>query len=185
MHHLKLDPESYAAEVMTEGLQLDLGGIGKGYTADKVGELLREWNLPRALVLAGASSVLALEAPSTLAGWPLTFSHPASPDQTLARFHLAGRAVSASGLRQGKHILDPRPGKARPVEDMVAAWSMAPTAVVADALSTAFMVMSPEETEQYCLGHPDTAAMIIPASDAPGGRGGQALRFGRWPEAKF
>lgn len=185
MHHLKLDPESYAAEVLTEGLQLDLGGIGKGYAADKMAELLQEWNLSRALVLAGASSVLALDAPTTRPGWPVTFSHPASPDQTLARLHLTRQAVSASGLRQGRHIIDPRPGRARPVENTLAAWSLAPTAVRADALSTAFMVMSPEEVKAYCHAHPDTAAMIIPTPDKTQVGGGGILRLGPWPEAKL
>jgi thiamine biosynthesis lipoprotein len=185
MQHLRLDPESHAAEVLIEGLQLDLGGIGKGFAADKVAEVLREWHLNRALVVAGASSVLALDPPTTRSGWPLTFSHPTPPHSILARFHLAGEAVSASGQRQGRHIIDPRPGKAKPVEGKLAAWSLAPTAVSADALSTAFMVMEPDEIKGYCLAHPETGAVIIQISGKEGSQGGGVMSVGRWPEAKL
>ncbi|MFL3667514.1 MAG: FAD:protein FMN transferase, partial [Verrucomicrobiota bacterium] len=60
LNHLELDEEGFCAEVLTEGLQFDLGGIGKGYAAEKVAEILREWSLGQALVLAGASSVLSV-----------------------------------------------------------------------------------------------------------------------------
>jgi hypothetical protein len=45
------------------GVQVDLGGIGKGYAVDLMAELLEEWGLAQALVHGGFSSVLALEAP--------------------------------------------------------------------------------------------------------------------------
>jgi len=57
MKHLEIDDEDFCAKVLTDGVQFDLGGIGKGFAAEKVAELLREWSLEQSLVLAGASSV--------------------------------------------------------------------------------------------------------------------------------
>jgi len=122
-------------------------------------ELLRDWSIGTALIHGGFSSVLALDAPAMTKGWPLTLSDPHNRKQTLAYLYLQSRAVGGSGLQKGQHIIDPRTGK--PVEDKRAAWACRPDAATADALSTAFMVMSPDEIEQYCLRHPEVQAMVI------------------------
>ena len=44
-------------------VEINLGGIGKGYAVDCVAELLREWSINVALISGGYSSVLALDAP--------------------------------------------------------------------------------------------------------------------------
>ncbi|MBL7154553.1 MAG: hypothetical protein ISS79_12630 [Phycisphaerae bacterium] len=61
-----------------------------------------------------------------------------------------------------------------------AAWSSRPDAAAGDALSTTFMVMEPDEIEEFCRRHPDVPAMII--LDAEEGRKEEILRFGRWDE---
>ena len=76
LDHLKLNEEDFSAEVLTEGVQFDLGGIGKGYAAEKMAEILREWSLGQALVLAGASSVLSVSVPEGMTGWPIKLRHP-------------------------------------------------------------------------------------------------------------
>jgi thiamine biosynthesis lipoprotein ApbE len=65
------------------------------------------------------------------------------------------------------------------VAGTIAAWSAAPDTTTADALSTAFMVMTAEEIEQYCSGHPYTSAMTMLQ------QGGEekVLRFGSWKNA--
>ena len=78
-------------------------------------EVLGEWEIPRALVHGGYSSVLALEPPPEADGWPLTLSAPAN-GRILARVSARRRAFSASGVRKGDHILDPRTGHPVPVE---------------------------------------------------------------------
>jgi thiamine biosynthesis lipoprotein ApbE len=76
------------------------------------------------------------------------------------RILLNGRALSGSGTEiKGRHILDPRTG--RPAEGHLAAWVSHPSAAVSDALSTAFMSMSPKETRRYCGRHPDVWALLV------------------------
>ena len=111
-------------------------------------------------------------------GWPLTLSNPANRKEVLARPYLQGRALSGSGLQKGQHIIDPR--TAQPVEGKLAAWSSAPDAATADALSTAFMIMSPDEIEQYCLRHPNILAMVILKEGNKKTRKERILHFGQW-----
>jgi len=158
---LTLNEDDLTATVSVEGVQFDLGGIGKGFAADKIAELFDEWSIETALILAGASSILATNPPKGFNGWPLALRNPKNRDQVLTRIELAHQAVSGSGLEQGRHIIDPRPDKQKPVEGKLAAWSQAPSAVTADALSTAFMVMSPDEVETFCKNHPKTGAVFL------------------------
>jgi len=180
MNHLKLDTESFGVEVLTEGLQLDLGGIGKGFAAEKVADILREWSLGQALVLAGASSVLSVSVPDGMSGWPMRLRNPARPSEILARFELTEGALSGSGRQKGQHIIDPRDAAAGPVERRLAAWSMAPDALAADALSTAFMVLEPDEIDDYCLANPQTAAIVLPHAASGESQRREAMRFGQW-----
>ena len=109
--HLALDETTRSATKAHPGVALDLGGIAKGYAVDRIAEVLEEWEIPHALVHGGYSSVLALEPPPDEDGWPLTLSAPGS-GRTLARVSARRRAFSASGVRKGDHILDPRTGLA-------------------------------------------------------------------------
>lgn len=179
LHHLRLDKEAVSAEVEVAGVQFDLGGIGKGYAAEKMGEILKEWSLNAAMILAGASSVLALEPPGDAKGWPVTLRNPSNRNEILIRAELSGAAVSGSGLERGRHIIDPRPGRAGPVEGKLAAWSLASDATVADALSTAFMIMEPAEIDALCGRRPGYAGLTVEAPSDSGERGA-VRRFGLW-----
>jgi FAD:protein FMN transferase len=166
-----------------DGVRLDLGAIGKGYAVDRMAEVLEEWDLGPALVHGGFSSLLALEPPEGHAGWPLTMSDPLEPSRVLARLSLRQTAVGASGLQQGDHIRDPRTG--RPVRGRLAAWAALPrppnpgsqsaaaaegprlaAAAVADAVTTAFMVMTPGEIQALCDTSRGLQAWILPSGDA-------------------
>ena len=135
MKHLEIDDEDFCAKVLTKGVQFDLGGIGKGFAAEKVAELLSEWSLEQSLVLAGASSVLCVGVPEGMSGWPMKLCNPGKRTEVFARFDLKEGAVSGSGRQKGQHIIDPRSKDAGPVEGRLAAWAIAPDAIAADASS--------------------------------------------------
>ena len=179
LDHLKLSDEDFSAEVLTEGVQFDLGGIGKGYAAEKMAEILREWSLGQALVLAGASSVLSVSVPEGMTGWPIKLRHPGNREDVLARFELTEGAISGSGKQKGQHIIDARSVEGVPVKGRLAAWAMAPDAVAADALSTAFMMLSAEEIDHYCLANPGTAAIILPHEGSEESSGQVIESFGQ------
>jgi len=158
-HLLYLDEASHTVTLAESPVRVDLGGVGKGYGVDRMAALLREWSIERALIHGGFSSVLALGAPEGTQGWPVTLSDPNDRRRTLVRLSLQGVAVSGSGVEKGRHIIDPR--LARPIEGKLAAWSVASDAARADALSTAFMIMTPEEVKTYCTEHAGVRGLLI------------------------
>jgi thiamine biosynthesis lipoprotein len=191
---LQLDEVEHTVKLSASGVQVDLGGIGKGYAVDRVAELLRDWSIDVALISGGYSSVLALDAPpgqkgfeprgihshksNAVYGWPLTMTNPAGRKEILARPFLQKAALSGSGVQKGGHIIDPRTAQA--VEGRLAAWSSAPDAASADALSTAFMIMGLDEIKEYCSLHPNTLAMVILDEEDESTPKERILRFGPW-----
>lgn len=167
--HVRIEAENHTAVRTCDGVRLDLGGVGKGFAVDRMADELREWDIVRALIHGGASSVLGFGGPDDRQGWPVQISHPEG-EQILSRFELTDEAMGASGLEKGAHILDPRTG--RPVSHHRAAWVRGASAAETDALSTACMILNPEQIAKLA-GQPGLGVWIID-------RNGRSKRFGNW-----
>jgi thiamine biosynthesis lipoprotein len=176
---LELDNQRHTIRFLKRGVEIDLNALGKGYALDRCAEVLREAGVEDYLVHGGQSSVLAGGArfadESPPQGWSIALRHPLKPTQRLAEIWLRDRALGTSGSgvqffhHQGRrygHVLDPRTGW--PAEGVLSATVLAPNAALADALATACFVMGPEGTREYCLRHPDVAAILV----CPGQRSG-------------
>ena len=148
---LELHPDRMEISKQKAGLQLDLGGIGKGYALDAMAKVLGEWEVESAQ-LDAASSVLGT-GPTH---WEVTCGGQ--------NVRLKNRAVSASGRTvKGEHIIDPHSGQ--PIQDRLRAWAFTRRTALADALSTAFMIM-PREKIKTCLAkHKNLEAWWLVDSD--------------------
>jgi len=136
-------PEELSLRCESGTLAFDLGAIGKGFALDRMAELLRTWDCPSFLLVAGGSSILAGDPPPETAGW----SCGLGGDHATQRFLLTHASLSGSGLAvNGFHILDPRTGW--PAMRHNRAWALADTAAESDALSTACMVLSEPEIKE-------------------------------------
>ena len=145
-------------------LSLDFGGIGKGYALDRTLEILSDWGVDRALVHGGASTALSVGTPpegiGQKKGWPVGIGGDWKCPKVPKKFFLKDRALSGSGSEvKGDHIFDPKTEE--PAKGHLAAWVSHPSAAVADALSTAFMVMSTDEIQAFCEDHPDVWALVV------------------------
>jgi len=151
----ELDPSTHRLISRCARLELDLGAIGKGYALDAGADVLREWTLPRACLVAGGSTVLALESLEGTDGWRVGIGDGMS-DSALA---LSGASLSASGTAvKGAHLVDPRRGNS--AARTTRTWALAGSGAQSDGLSTAFFVMSAEEIAAFCAKHPAIGAAV-------------------------
>jgi thiamine biosynthesis lipoprotein len=163
-----LDPRNRTLRFDQDGVELDLGGIGKGYAADRVAEVLRDAGIKAALVDAGSSTIYALGAPPGKSAWRVRISRPGHPRYTLAMVSLRDTSVSTSGSYEKFfrlnghvycHIMDPRIGK--PVEGMLQTTVIAPSAMDSDALSTSTFVLGPFRAKPLLRTMAGTAALWV------------------------
>jgi len=170
MHHVTLSPQSRSVRFRRPGLELNLGSIGKGYSIDRVAEMLRSrWRLRSGLLHGGFSSVYAIgTAPGNDGGWQIGIRHPWDEHRRLAVLRLRDRALGNSAAtyqylehegRKLGHVLDPRTGW--PAAGIASASVLAPTAALADALSTAFYVGGLDLARRYCDKHPEVGALLL------------------------
>ena len=169
IEHVAFDEVARTVRFDRPGVELNLGGIGKGYALDRAGELLAEQGLGDWLFHGGHSSILARGDHNNLGGWPVGIKNPLFPKERFATILLRDQAMSTSGSsiqyfrhggRRYGHILDPRTGW--PVEDRLSVTVLAPTAAQADALSTAFFVLGVENARRYCDNCEGVSAMLFP-----------------------
>jgi thiamine biosynthesis lipoprotein len=174
MYHVVLDARDHSVRYQRNGLEINLGAIGKGYALDRAAQLLREqWNSPAALLHGGHSSVYAMGSqPGDDRGWNVGLRHPWDPERRLGVVRLRNRALGTSAATfrhlefNGKklgHLLDPRSGW--PAEGMASVSVVADSAAEADALATAFFILGVERARAYCEAHPGIGAVLLPEGD--------------------
>lgn len=172
---LLLDREHRTIRFAQSGMELNLGAIGKGYALDRAAQSLQASGTFNFAIHGGNSSVIARghRNPTNPGGWSVALRHPLKPEVRLAEFRLFDQALGTSGSGtqffhyQGKrygHILDPRTGW--PADKTLSATVIAPTAELADALSTAFYVLGLDKTREFCASRPDIAAVLVTAPRA-------------------
>lgn len=131
------------------GMALGLGGIGKGYAADRVAALLRARGFDRFIIEGGGDLYVAGEKrPGE--PWTIGVQHPRDPTRLVAELPVRDAAIVSSGDyerffelggQRYHHIIDLKTGL--PAERSVAVTVIAPDATRADALATAFFVIGP------------------------------------------
>jgi thiamine biosynthesis lipoprotein len=145
---LRLDAEKRTVQLLKPGMQLDLGGIAKGFAADEALAVLREQGVKRALV-AGGGDIAVGAPPPGKEGWRIGIAPLQSPDAPPTHFlilHDVGVSTSGDaeqhveiGGKRYSHIIDPRTGEALIGRSSVTV--VAPSATASDSLATAASVL--------------------------------------------
>jgi FAD:protein FMN transferase len=171
--HVRLNPSLWTIAFDEPGVELDLGGIAKGYAVDRVVDLFQQRPIAAALISAGGSTIYGLGAPPGRDGWDVLLQDPIDRQQAALTVTLKDRALSVAGSSEKyfeaggvrySHIMDPRTG--RPVQGVLSVAVLAGTGTAGDALDDAFFVLGPNNSRTYLNRLPQTEAFFfLPASN--------------------
>lgn len=146
--HVHLDPRAQTVSFDRPGVELDPGGIGKGYAVDRMVDVLRQNGFHTALVAGSGSSIYGMGAPpSEPRGWRIEIKDPWKTSRTSAEVFLKDMSMSTSGSyekffrAEGKiyaHIMDPRTGY--PARGSVAVSVVSPRTIDSEAWAKPYFV---------------------------------------------
>jgi len=153
----RVSPELGTAARLHPAAGIDEGAWGKGYALDRIAERLAEAGVGDALIDLGGQTLALGRDPSGASGasgkaWRIGIAHPRERQRPVAMLSVSNLSASTSansergrtaGGRPIGHELDPHTGE--PAFDFGSATVLAPSALVADVLSTAFFVLGPEK----------------------------------------
>jgi thiamine biosynthesis lipoprotein len=142
-----IDEVRFELTLRRPGMEIDLGGMGKGYAVDRAVAVLKENGINRAWVSCG-STAFALGPSKHHDAWRVGIRDPSGSGRIIQTVQIRDRAIATSGAyeqffnyegRRYGHICDPRTGY--PAAGSAGVTVIAPTATEADALSTAAFVL--------------------------------------------
>jgi FAD:protein FMN transferase len=165
-HIVLRDNTAFLAE---PDIEVDLGGIAKGYAVDLCYDALVTRGQTNLMVNIGGN-LRCVGSPRNGRPWNVGVRHPLQHEAILGTLLMTdGMAIATSGNyerfveidgRRYAHILDPRTGL--PVEGMAGVTVLCKSATRADALSTALFVLGPEASRTVFEAYPDVDALFVP-----------------------
>ena len=170
--HIDLKQQPYALKKGHPAIYLDLSGIAKGYAVDRIYDLLDQQGFSGFLVDIGGE-VKAKGVRNNQAAWRIGVEKPMVEGSEIQRVvNLSNQAMATSGdyrnyiVHNGKrfsHTIDPRTGRPIPHE-LLSVSVVDGSAMVADALATALLVMGTEKGIEFAEQKNITAYFIKAAS---------------------
>lgn len=142
-----LDTKAQTIFLKEKGMKLGLGGIGQGYIADKIKDLLLSKGCTSGIVNV-SGDINAWGYQTTGKPWTVAIVNPMNKNKVFATFPLENSSVETSGSYEkfvvfdGKrysHIIDPRTGY--PAQGVVSVSVFAKQTEIADALATGIFVL--------------------------------------------
>ncbi len=168
---MRFDEKNKTIELLKPGMQIDLGGIATGYALDEAMKALYKLGITRVLIDASGDILLG-DPPPGKQGWTVGVARldpkaPPSRYLSLSRLSIitsgdAWQYVEIGGRRYS-HLIDPHTGLG--LTDHSSVTVIAPTAIVADGLSSAVSVLGPKAGLQLVESIPEAAAFIVRAPE--------------------
>jgi thiamine biosynthesis lipoprotein len=148
------------------GMGLTLNGIAQGYVTDRIIGILRDNGFDRVLSDLGRSEICVIGRHPDNQPWKVGLADPRQPDKSALIIDLVQGSLCTSGgygtkfEATGKyhHLFDTATGASS--GHYLATSIFAPSAMVADALSTALYVTPPARGRDLLAAHPDATALV-------------------------
>lgn len=166
------DKETSTVSFKKDGVQIDLGGIAKGYTSSGIMDIYKEKGVTSGLVnLGGNAQVFGTKPDGSL--WRVAVQSPDSEDEYLGVLETKDKAIITSGgyeryfEKDGvtyHHIIDPSTGY--PADNgLISVTIVSADGTLADGLSTSLFVMGKDKATNYWKAHSDEFDMILLTDD--------------------
>jgi len=153
---IDFNEETRKISFKNKGMEIDFGGIGKGYITDELVKILTDEKVESAIINLGGN-VFGFRKKPDGSLWNIAIRDPNEPDKYMAAIRLEDSAVITSGGYERyfeengiiyHHILDPRTGK--PSDSGLKSVSIiSKDGTLADALSTSLFIMGEEKAIGY------------------------------------
>jgi FAD:protein FMN transferase len=170
--NIELDGVNRSVHFKQAGIELDPGGVGKGYAVDRMVAVLRNEGVHSALISGGGSSIFGLGTPPTdPRGWPIHIADPRNEKKTAADVYLKDKSLSTSGSYEkffwadGKvysHIMDPRSGY--PAQGMLAVSVLSSRTLDSEMWAKPYFILGRDWTRRH--ERPDFGVLMC--LDQPG-----------------
>ena len=161
---------SNAQICLEEGMGIDLGGIAKGYAAQKIADRMKEMGVASAVISLGGN-VQTLGSRPGAGAFVIGVQDPADTSKLVGTLELKDQAAITSGAYQRyfeeggvryHHIIDPRTG--RPAQsDLLSVTVICQDGTRGDALSTALYIMGEQEAIRFWKENKDFEAVFVTA----------------------
>jgi thiamine biosynthesis lipoprotein len=165
---MQLDAGTRSVSFTRAGLELDPGGIGKGFAVDAAVDLLRQNGVHAAMVSAGSSTLYALGSPPGKRGWRVIVPDPQHTSETISTIELRDASLSTANCTEKNFVLDGHlychimnPHTLRPVEGRVQVTVLYPQATASDALSNVLFVKEPEQGRTFLASNARIAHALV------------------------
>ena len=171
--NISYDKETKKISFGVEGMKIDLGGIAKGYTGQKLAELFQEYGVSSALVSLGGN-IQAIGTKPDGSSWKVGIRDPKGGQQDyIGVLSVENQAVVTSGgyeryfEEDGEtytHIINPRTGY--PADgDLLSVTIVSKDGTLADGMSTALYIMGYEKACQFWRQHREEFNVILVTDD--------------------
>jgi len=151
-----------------DDIELDFGGFGKGYALERVNDMLLRYGLGSGFLTMGESSILTLGQHPAGDCWKVGIKNYKMPDSVIHTYHMKYGSVSTSSnffvaddgkIVHHQHVINPKTGM--PVEELVTVSVFSQSAVQAEVLSTAFLVMPENQISDTVEQFPDVEVLKV------------------------
>lgn len=145
---VEFDFENHKIKIKVDGVEFDLGGIGKGVALDSIKPILIKQGIKSGIISFGESSILALGSHSNGKNWPLGIRNTYNFNKFVHVFSTSNETITTSstilntddgGVKKRKHIISPVSGL--PVKGNKAVSIKSESATLGEFLSTTFLIL--------------------------------------------